>query len=342
MEKIDLYRDGQRPSREEIKKDKHREHNRRQGSIARYISENLASYGCLLIVLMTIGTIWTDMRFSLLSEKMIIDGVVTISMFIAAQYFMTQNGVVCGKESDVYISLHEEYLSFREQIYRRGVTLMYIFCDWRADVEYEFYIKSRCKALKIDYTEYVEKYRKLSLAELRWSFPLAKSGEIHALNCIKPMELSPDILLTDGRAEVSQGGVGESGEEYIRRKTISGKHLGLAFLTGFICILPAFMLHDGATAELIIYTVFKLVMLTLRMYSGYNNGSRAYNAVEVKHIQDKMKYLKLYVEFLDKKIYKSIEEKYGKVEFGEDLDTESRSEDKEEEINDYQRCYSEG
>ena len=342
MAKFDLYGDGERPSREDIMKDKHREHNRRQGSVMRYIGENMASYGCILIVLLTIGTIWTDIGFALFSEKMIIDGIITISMFIVAQYLMTQNGVGCGKEYDVYIKLHEAYLTLRESIYKRGVALMYIFCDWRSDVEYEFYVKTRCKALKLDYEEYLEKYSKLDLASLKKIFTPVRAEKIYLLNRVKPMELTPDVLLTDGRAKATQGGVGESAEEYIEKKTVSGKHISLAFLTGFICVLPAFMLHNGKPFELIIYTVFKLVMLALRMYSGYNNGARAYNTVEVKHIQDKMKYLNLYLEFLDKKIYKSIGEKYGTVEFEEDLDTENRSEDKEEEINDDQRCYSEG
>ena len=342
MAKFDLYGDGEHPSREEIRKDKRREHNIRQGSIVRYIGENIASYGCILIVLLTIGTIWTDMSFAMFSDKMIIDGIITISMFIVAQYLMTQNGVVCGKEYEVYIKLHEAYLALRETVYRRGVALMYAFCEWRSDVEYEFYMKTRCKVLKLDYDEYLEKYSKLNLVELKKIFTAGRAEKIFLLNQVKPVELSPDVLLTDGRAKATQGGIGESAEEYIEKKTVSGKHIALAFLTGFICILPEFMMNNGKPIELIIYTVFKLVMLALRMYVGYNNGARAYNTVEIKHIQDKMKYLNLYLEFLDKKIYKSIGEKYGTVEFEEDLDTENRSEDKEEDIYDEQRCYSEG
>lgn len=286
----------------------------------RYIGENIASYGCILIVLLTIGTIWTDMSFAMFNDKMVIDGIITISMFIVAQYLMTQNGVGCGKEYEVYIKIHEAYLALRETVYKRGVALMYAFCEWRSDVEYEFYIKTRCKVLKLDYDEYLEKYSKLNLVELKKIFTAGRAEKIFLLNQVKPVELSPDVLLTDGRAKATQGGIGESAEEYIEKKTVSGKHIGLAFLTGLICILPVFMMNDGKPIELIIYTVFKLVMLTLRMWAGYNNGARAYHTVEVKHISDKMKYLNLYLEFLDKKIYKGIGEKYGTVEFEEDVE----------------------
>ena len=37
-----------------------------------------------------------------------------------------------------------------------------------------------------------------------------------------------------------------------------------------------------------------------RMYSGYARGAKGYNAIEPKHLQDKIKYLGLYLEFLER------------------------------------------
>lgn len=318
------------PTKAELKAYQRNQRNKAHKSVMRFIGENMASYGCILIILLMIGFIWTDMRIAIFNERTVIDGIVTVTMFLVAQYLMTQNGIECGKEYDVYINLHKEYIEKRDEIYRRGASLMLMFCDWQIDQEYEYYVRAKCKALKLDYDEYVEKYSKLNLVELKKITNAERAVKIYSLNQAKPIELTPDILLTDGMSKVQQGGVGQSAEEYIKTRTVGKKHVGLAIVTGFICMLPAFFLHEGATLELIIYTVFKLIMLLLRMYSGFCNGTRAYNTVEVKHISDKLKYLNLYLEFLDKKIYQTLGDKYGKIDF-EEADVEAREEDEKSE-----------
>jgi hypothetical protein len=46
------------------------------------------------------------------------------------------------------------------------------------------------------------------------------------------------------------------------------------------------------------------------MYSGYSEGAKAFNSVEPKHLQVKIKYLYLYLEFVEKKIYLELGDKY--------------------------------
>jgi hypothetical protein len=64
----------------------------------------------------------------------------------------------------------------------------------------------------------------------------------------------------------------------------------------------------------IIYTIFKIALLLCRMYSGFARGSKAYNTVEPKALSDKIKYLYLYIEFIDKKIYLKIKDRYDIVD----------------------------
>jgi hypothetical protein len=61
---------------------------------------------------------------------------------------------------------------------------------------------------------------------------------------------------------------------------------------------------------MLIYTAFKIALMLARMFSGYSRGAKAYNTVEPKHLQDKIKYLGLYVEFLNKNIYEELKNKY--------------------------------
>lgn len=293
-------------TKDDLKRDKDRDKVNSQRSVMKVVGENMASFGCMLIVFMLVGLVWTDMRLQLFSEKMALDGVITITMFIIAEYLMSRNGVKCGKRYDEYIVNHEKYLLLRTEVFSRGVSMMHTFCDWRVDVEYEYYIRQKCKQLKLDYNEYVEKYSKSDLKALKEHFPKNMALRVFALNQTKPIELTPDILLTDGKVRITQGGVGESGEGYAERKTIGKSHVILAFITGFISVAPSFFLHEGASWELVIYTLFKLVMLTFRMYSGFQSGAKAFNTIEVSHLQAKIKYLNLYLEFLNKKLYKRL------------------------------------
>ncbi len=74
-----------------------------------------------------------------------------------------------------------------------------------------------------------------------------------------------------------------------------------------------FTLTNDVSVGRVIYTLFKLSMMFYRMFKGYNRGAMGYNTVEPKHIQDKIKYLHLYLEFVEKKMYLKLKERYDLV-----------------------------
>ena len=61
------------------------------------------------------------------------------------------------------------------------------------------------------------------------------------------------------------------------------------------------------------FYIFKITLMLYRMYQGYSRGAKGFNSVEPKHLQAKIKYLYLYLEFLDKKIYLELADKYNIV-----------------------------
>jgi hypothetical protein len=50
----------------------------------------------------------------------------------------------------------------------------------------------------------------------------------------------------------------------------------------------------------VIYTIFKVSMMLYRMYCGYMRGVKAFGTIEPIHLQAKIKYLYLYLEYLAK------------------------------------------
>ena len=336
---FDLERNGafREPSKAEMREDRDREYNKKMKSTMRFIGENMATCTIVLATTLLVGSVFGDVGVNILSEYMLMDFVLTFAVFLLVEYMASKSGARCGKTYDEYVTLHKLYLNMREEIYKRGIALMDMFCDWQVDVEYEYYIRRRCKKLKIDYKEYVDKYSKMSLEELSDMFthkgeekpkfslrhPIRTAIAIHnytkvselakdivALKAIKPIELTPEILLTDGKPRRTRGGVGISGEEHLERKTTGAGHIVVTIFMTLLTVLPVFV-AKGWSWTLIFAAAMKLVGVFMRYYRGYSSGAQAFNTVEVKHIQDKVQYFHLYNEFLNKRLYIDLEGRYG-------------------------------
>lgn len=307
MEKITL----QTPS--DRAEERQKEHNRKSKTVAKLIGENLTYYICILIPILLIGIIWTDSGFPSFGKGLLSDGIITILLFIIAENAMNQIGVSGGKLDDEYNNIHKEYIKLTDAVMKKGTALMESFCLWQIDVEYNSVVRRKCKDIKVDYDEYINKYSKMTFDELKQNFSVSMATKIYAINKIKPIELTPDIILTDGKPRAMRGGVPISGEEYTETHTKSIKHIAIAAITAAVTVSFTFMLTGDISFGRVIYTIMKLTVLFMRMNKGYVSGAKAYNTIEVKHIQAKIKYEHMYIEYVDKKIYKSLGNKYGNV-----------------------------
>ena len=334
--------------------EREKESARKHKGFAKIIGENFATWSLLMIIALMIIFIWTDIGLFVSWTSFLGDALVTAVLYILADIISASYlGAKGGKLDDEYIQNHEEYLSVRKDVRAEGLTYMDVFCDWQIDLEYEFYMRKRCKELKIDYAEYMEKYNGCTLEELQAIFPIEKSlgddqkpgfwrrlkdrlfggirraktstkaAKIFALNQIKHIDLTPDILMTDGKVRNQRGDVGESGEEHVERHTTGFKHILLTVIFVLVAVAPTFALIQNFSFGMIVYTMFKIALLLFRMYRGYSRGAKAFNTIEPRHLQAKTKYLYLYLEFLRNKTYLDLADKYEIVGVGK---TESGSE----------------
>lgn len=309
-----------------------REYNRRQKSLAKLLGENFAAFGLLAVMVLMIGSIWTEVSIFTSWRRFAGEAFTTVILYVLSDIYATSLGVIGGKLDDDYTSVHEQYLELRETVRGVGIALMNTFCDWQIDVEYEYYVRKRCKELKIDYKEYKASYEGKTLEELEALFPIEsikekdakgriygtiknvkasdKAAKIFALNQIKHIKLTPDILMTDGRVRDERGNVPESGEEHVDKHTKSAPHIIKTALFAISAAFVAIQLVREFSWGMLIYTIFKIALMLYRMYSGYSEGAKAFNSVEPKHLQVKIKYLYLYLEFVEKKIYLELADKY--------------------------------
>ena len=324
------------PTRDEYKQYRQKEYNDKMKKTMRFVGENMSTCIIVLATTLLVGSVFGNIGINVFSVYTVMDFFLTLVAYILIEYTAGGDGAKCGKIYPEYINLHTIYLNMREEIYKRGIALMYAFCDWQVDVEYEFYIRRMCKELKIDYKEYVERYSKMSLEELADMFThkgeekpkfklrhpirsiiaiyefakvsdLAK--DIFYLRTIKPIVLTPEILLTDGRPRRQRGGVGISGEEELADRTTGFGHIVAAIIAVVATVAPFFMAKEW-DPSLIYIALAKLVGVFYRYYRGYSKGAKAFNTTEVKHLGDKIQYLHLYIEYLNKKIYLELADKY--------------------------------
>lgn len=293
--------------------ERQREHNRKSKMVVKLLGENLTYYICILIPILLVGLIWTDSGFPKFGKGLISDGIITILLFIIAENAMNQIGVSGGKLDDEYNNIHKEYIKLTDEVMKKGTALMESFCLWQIDAEYSSVIRRKCKEIKVDFNDYINKYSKMSFEDLKKIFSAQTATKIFAINKIKPIELTPEIILTDGKPKNTRGGVPIGGEEYSEIHTKSLKHISIAIITAAVTVSFTFMLTKDISFGRIVYTLMKLTVLFMRMNKGYTSGAKAYNTVEIKHIRAKMLYENMYLEYLDKKIYKNFGDKYGNI-----------------------------
>jgi hypothetical protein len=288
----------QEPSREKIKEHKQKEFNKKQKSLVKLVGENLASYALVLIVVLMIGFIWTDLGISLTWTSFLIDSLMSVVLFIVAESLTAKIGTSGGRLDDIYIMVHNEYVELRKTVFDAGITLMDKFCEWQIDVEYEFFLRKKCKEHKINYDKYVDTYSRMTLPDLQKELGKQDALIVAALNKTSRIELTPDMLLTDGKVRGERGGIPISGEEYVEKHTTGFGHIALAIITAILTAFPAFALTEDVSLGRVIYTVFKLAMLIYRMYNGYSRGAKAFNTIAPRNLRSKIRYLNLYLEFL--------------------------------------------
>ena len=148
---------------------------------------------------------------------------------------------------------------------------------------------------KVTFTQTFDAETIADMIQLNEAFFLDVKSEYDAFDsCLTG---SIRLLLTDGTGESdTHRGIGISAKEYVKKSTKGWMNVTVTVVTCVFSASIAFFANAGASWGLVMYTVLKLALLCWRMYKGYSAGAKAYNTIEVKHLQDKMTYMHLYLE----------------------------------------------
>ena len=181
-----------------------------------------------------------------------------------------------------------------------GISKMQIFCDKEIETELIHAKITICRKLRIT-SEDMEKYCELSfdkLAEVKGKTFALRFEQIRKL---EPIELTEDILLNEGRENSQRGGLGKGAEEHLEGLWKGKKGLANILFSVFTIIFSVaigFIMTDVISFALVVYTIYKTIILLFRMANSYRTGAKAYNTYEAQYLENKSKYLIKYLEFL--------------------------------------------
>ena len=188
------------------------------------------------------------------------------------------------------------------------------FEEYCRELHDEYYLDDFGDHGNLHYSKLKDVYCQHTVTEIKNKFTKKfgkkKARKLAAINDLKPIELNEAILLYNGEYAV-RGGVPQSGDAYLKStKHVVGVLLACIF-TGLLTVTVVVTFTSDITFARVIYTIFKLGMLTFRMAKGYDRGAKAYNTIEVRRYKAKSYYLRLYEKFVKDKIYLRLGDKYG-------------------------------
>ena len=296
-------------SREERMK----ERNTKQKDLARTIGQNLSFYVCIMIPVLLVGLIWTDTSLPTFGWGLISDGLLTVVLFVIGERSMLNVGVMGGKLDDEYLETRRNFRELVAKVKAIGILMMDPFCDWQIDVELIRAKRVRLRRIGIKYDKYVAEYEGKTFAELKEAVGMEKATKITEINHLKPIDLNPDLLLTEGYGNRDRRDIPDGAEKHIEKKKHGKVGLLVSVLTAVFTVAVTLALTEDVTLARVLYTAVKLIALLYRMAKGYNEGAKAYNTMEVRHLTAKIEYLTEYVEFMANKLYLQIADDYPEI-----------------------------
>lgn len=277
---------------------------------AAVIGQNMSLAVCFMIPVFLITLIWTETTLPSLGASLAMETFLTAALFIFAEWSAINVGIPSGKLDDDYLSVQEVFEEKKASVKARGILKMGVFCDWQIDEELLCAKKILCRKLKIDWNMYQTKMASMSEQKLIDTYGKIRGREIHRINCLEPIDLTPELILGEKR-EDWRGGISISGDDYVARQKYGKMNLAKSVLTIVLTVGIGFAFAPGVTWGKIVYTIYRLIAVFIRMKIGFDKGAKAYNQIEVKHRESQIYYMDKYEEFLDTEgLYESVAAKY--------------------------------
>ena len=266
---------------------------------ARNIASGFPTIIAALSIVILAALVWTDITVSdLFSLRFIGEGMVLTLIFWMMYLSMNENGVRSGRKDEGYLKAKAKYLEVRDTLREDGISKLSEFCEWyiedelvrarknvllRRGVSYEMFCETfvpiselllaKDKEYRIlkrsaseDELAKVDVYNSLSI--------IKRSAVIMALK-IKPIVLTPDMLLVDEHGRVSRNPIAASiAKAHAKRNAVG---LGYIAATSMMIVSVALNVAAEPTKAKVIYGLIQITSLIFTGLRGYSSGVLLYS-----------------------------------------------------------------
>lgn len=299
------------PTRIEMMQERQKLRNDKSKYWAAVIGQNMSLAVCLMIPAFLITLIWTETTLPKLGASLGMETLLTAALFIFAEWAAINVGVPSGKLDDGYVAIQKTFQDRKAEIKALGIIKMGVFCEWQIDEELTAAKKAMCRKLKIDWQTYRAEMAPLTEEELIAKYGKVKGRMIHRINSLEPIELTPEMILGE-QQDGLRGGISIGGEEYVANQKYGKLNLLKSVLTIVLTVGIGFTFAPGLSWGKIVFTIYRLIAVFIRMKTGFDKGAKAFNRVEVKHRESQIYYMDRYEEFLGTHgLYEVAAERYG-------------------------------
>ena len=225
-------------------------------------------------------------------------------VFLFCSYAMYVNcsgsGVRAGRKSEIYLKSKSQYDALKHEVIERKMYgRLPEFCRYYVEEELRNTRNSLLTEVGIDFAVYQERYVGKDRAELEKISALSKSqvNAIIAANNIKPIKLTPEMILKRGRGSSHRSPLGIEPEKRRRTGYIVKFVLtfGLAILMVIITLQPKTNLTWGTFAECIL----KLFPVVLNGFTGYKSGYENIIVHTVNYMNDQVDLMRQLVRYIE-------------------------------------------
>ena len=274
-----------------------------KGKAVKGFINNKGLFVGIILVFIVILVFTTNVNFQSTAEIIKLSLVIFVFMFCSYSMYVNcaDSGTRAGKNTSLYITTQGKYDVIKKRIID-GNNQMRLseFCRWYIDDELKNARKDILDGVGIDYDEYLKIWvgaDKISI-ESDGRLSQGKKAAIIKANAIKPVKLTPEMIMKCGRGNKRRAPLG------VRPETLKKVNYGVKLITTistslFTCMLALEVISNPSWATFAELCI-KLLMVILSGFTGYKMGYENITVNTVDYILDQTDLLNQFEQYLDK------------------------------------------
>ena len=257
----------------------------------------------IILVFIVILVFTTNVNFQSTAEIIKLSLVIFVFMFCSYSMYVNcaDSGTRAGKNTSLYITTQGEYNAIKKRIID-GNNQMRLseFCRYYIDDELKNARKDILDGVGIDYDEYLKIWVGADKITIESDGKLSKGKKtaIIKANAIKPVKLTPEMIMKCGRGNKRRAPLG------VRPETRKRVNYGVKLITTistslFTCMLALEVISNPSWATFAELCI-KLLMVVLSGFTGYKMGYENITVSTVDYILDQTDLLNQFEQYLGK------------------------------------------